>query len=581
MSDINYSIKSITPQEAAEMLEKSGYQIDHKLPADIEAHKITMLKNGWFLNGDAIILDDNDKVLDGFKRLHACYISKKDLKTVVVNGVNAENKLTIGTHRPRKNSDFLKVLGVKNHTIVATVINSLPSFVDGVYVRRGAVRRPTTAISIHKRYEDRIQNAVDFAKSKNNFTEQPQLIALFHFLLSPIDGSKAEEFLLTSFTEEDKDYLEFDDVRRKLYGRLFLNSDISVPLKKIEKYALIIKAWNTYMKEESVQRLTWFSGKNEPFPPIHGWTRTMDIDTSAESEESDSQKIDPNAYYELDVDLETITPDVAMEYLELNRENNRNLVANSYNRYAHDMKNNDWKLNGQAIKFDENGNLFDGQHRLKACIQSNSQFVSLVVRNVPTEAFATYDDRPSKSFTDVLNDRGVKYASQIRTLITRIIRHESKAGYLSHYQPSNIEFDKYLGNNEWLKELVSSEAAMLIREPGRKGGMKLFKPVSATFALWMLTQVNKEKANEFFEKLILGRANYDKNEAIMELRNFQSNELRKIEKDKKEKQSRKDELEEVVYIVKAWNYWIDETTDVNLINWSFNVEEKIPVPKIP
>lgn len=88
----------------------------------------------------------------------------------------------------------------------------------------------------------------------------------------------------------------------------------------------------------------------------------------------------------MDFKVECISPAKAMEYLRSNTNNYRKLTRAVYKRYAEDMKNGKWQLNGEPIVFGEDGILKDGQHRLAAIIESGKAVQIAVVRNAPKEA---------------------------------------------------------------------------------------------------------------------------------------------------------------------------------------------------
>ena len=58
---------------------------------------------------------------------------------------------------------------------------------------------------------------------------------------------------------------------------------------------------------------------------------------------------------------ERITPEMAKEYLGMNTDNYRKLNNGRVLTYSADMKNGKWQMNGESIKFSENGALMDGQ----------------------------------------------------------------------------------------------------------------------------------------------------------------------------------------------------------------------------
>lgn len=69
--------------------------------------------------------------------------------------------------------------------------------------------------------------------------------------------------------------------------------------------------------------------------------------------------------------IQTITPELASYYLTKNTNNYRKLNKNVVRMYADDMISGRWKQNGEAIKFNKNGDLIDGQHRLSSIIKAN------------------------------------------------------------------------------------------------------------------------------------------------------------------------------------------------------------------
>ena len=68
-----------------------------------------------------------------------------------------------------------------------------------------------------------------------------------------------------------------------------------------------------------------------------------------------------------------ITPEIAEAWLTQNN-NNRPVSAGVIRKYARDMRADKWLFTGDAIRFDKNKNLIDGQHRLMACIAAETPF---------------------------------------------------------------------------------------------------------------------------------------------------------------------------------------------------------------
>lgn len=119
--------------------------------------------------------------------------------------------------------------------------------------------------------------------------------------------------------------------------------------------------------------------------------------------------------------VETITPVLAEEYLRHNIKN-RQLRKNLVSFYAEQMKKGQWMLNGEAIIFNEQGTLVDGQHRLAAVIEANKGIDMLVVRNADKDSFATIDSGVSRKVQDTFYVKGIPSASGVSAIIGRYLR---------------------------------------------------------------------------------------------------------------------------------------------------------------
>jgi hypothetical protein len=88
--------------------------------------------------------------------------------------------------------------------------------------------------------------------------------------------------------------------------------------------------------------------------------------------------------------IEAIDAARAEVYLQHNARNRR-VVRAHVAAIALDIAAGRWMLNAQPICFARDGTLLNGQHRLMAVILADGAIEVPVVRNLPSEAFATYD----------------------------------------------------------------------------------------------------------------------------------------------------------------------------------------------
>lgn len=98
----------------------------------------------------------------------------------------------------------------------------------------------------------------------------------------------------------------------------------------------------------------------------------------------------------------TITPTIAMNWLENGNTNNRSVNEAHVHRMARDMKAGRWVLTHAGIALDPHGVLLDGQHRLWAIIESDTSVEMHVWVNVPAEALFAIDTGKPRNMADVL-----------------------------------------------------------------------------------------------------------------------------------------------------------------------------------
>lgn len=76
---------------------------------------------------------------------------------------------------------------------------------------------------------------------------------------------------------------------------------------------------------------------------------------------------------------------------------------------ANEMKRGHWQFTSEAIKFDEQGHLIDGQQRLRAVIESDKPQTFLVIRGEKTSVFDVLDQGLIRSVAQILRMRGEQH----------------------------------------------------------------------------------------------------------------------------------------------------------------------------
>jgi len=117
--------------------------------------------------------------------------------------------------------------------------------------------------------------------------------------------------------------------------------------------------------------------------------------------------------------FEIITPDKAKQYLKTTLHFNREVGAAIVNRYSRLMKEGRWHLNADAIAFDWQNRLINGQHRLRAIVKSQTIQPFYVAKGMDIESAAILDQGKSRSQTDRI---GMKQAEQLNKCGIRIAK---------------------------------------------------------------------------------------------------------------------------------------------------------------
>lgn len=113
----------------------------------------------------------------------------------------------------------------------------------------------------------------------------------------------------------------------------------------------------------------------------------------------------PVHFGDFDTEYALITPEMAREMLTHNVRNRR-LYRHVVEKYANKMRSGQWRFVADPIRFDRDGRLIDGQHRLSACVLSETAFSAMIVRGLDPLSFDVIDTGKKRSAGDALSLRG-------------------------------------------------------------------------------------------------------------------------------------------------------------------------------
>ena len=123
-----------------------------------------------------------------------------------------------------------------------------------------------------------------------------------------------------------------------------------------------------------------------------------------------------------------VGPDLAETILKGN-EGNRPIRETRVEAYSRAMKAGDWTLTDSMICVSPEGKLLNGQHRLKAIIESGCMVPMTIYWDCPESAYGHMDAGAKRSASDYLSHCGVQNTTQIAALLRLIIAYRQTGKY--------------------------------------------------------------------------------------------------------------------------------------------------------
>ncbi len=204
-----------------------------------------------------------------------------------------------------------------------------------------------------------------------------------------------------------------------------------------------------------------------------------------------------------DIKVEKITPDVAAAFLKVNKINRAPSQAH-IGALAKRMIAGEWELNGDSIRFDCDGCLIDGQHRLHAVIKSGVSIDTLVVRNMNREVFKTIDEGRPRGGADIISIEHKQHSREIAAALRLVDASDLKSewnGWMKQ-SASKISNKKMISLFYQHPGIVESTERMM--QSDRKMCRKLLTASVCIFSHYWMSIIEPEDAEQFFEWLEYG-----------------------------------------------------------------------------
>ena len=260
------------------------------------------------------------------------------------------------------------------------------------------------------------------------------------------------------------------------------------------------------------------------------------------------------------VSMCTYTPDKAQTILDTRNPANRLISGVHMSKIADDMRNGRFDShNGEAIRFDTNGNLIDGQHRLAAIVDSGVAIELLTMKGLAPESRHTIDQGRRRSVSDrlrmedIIDKYRAKHVSAVRFLLGM---HD---GVLTAPKVSDARIFDWISAN--VEKIARLNENMTDISRGR------FSQAGFLTAAYTLDDIDPEMMLGFFRELTTNSG--DPYTATRALYTRVSEDRRRNLKS----------AESYYLTIRAWNDWLDNKNVRRYRIPSQLTMNKLPVPK--
>ncbi|MEW5424994.1 hypothetical protein [Amorphus sp. 3PC139-8] len=564
LGSVRFDIEEITPGRAEQLLGKvrPGVLVD---PKAVNAYAESMKAGAWIFNGMPIVLSNEGAVLDGIQRLHAVVRSETPIKTLVAYGVRDDTMHTMDQHRRRSYVGVLESRGERNpgplQRLAAKMIR-IENGVLGVRDLQIGWTRFDRVIDTNPLLREAVQISTENADAALRATARHALVFM---ALSAGHKKLLTRFLLAL---RHPDEFPADEPAVVLANQLSIARDQGTPFGNNQSLAMAVLAFNDMISGERHKSYIWKptygkaktkrkKGEEEQTLPLEGSTTSARASRRAparsnapvdraqllnsppnlglplvtgypglrdakinekrsevlegplvEALRSRQEAEDEQHPYEMEA--MTVTPETADDWLARFNIGNRNIQESHVKMIARDIAQGNWMFNAQPICFSKQGRLLNGQHRLRAAVEADQPIDILVVRNVPDEAFATYDTHAKKGIPSGVTFEAEKVDERVVLAAARILwRVENEiSAQATQIKPSASEIDEIIRRHPGLALSVTR-------------GRRMHPIASAavmTFITYYTWTERSDYADDFLNAIETGE-NLTKDNPVLKVRN--------------------------------------------------------------
>lgn len=192
--------------------------------------------------------------------------------------------------------------------------------------------------------------------------------------------------------------------------------------------------------------------------------------------------------------IETITPSSAERYLAKTKRN-RSVKASHLRELEQAMSTGAFLTAGDPIRFNSQGELIDGQHRLLACIHTGTHFDAVIVTQLEPKAQDVIDTGLRRSHADIFQLKGYTNTNNLTATLRWLWRFDNHWETSYPLRPQVADLEDTFWKHPRVKESLTIGNNIRALIPAKSLGS----------ALWVLfIEKHLKEAEEFFKQLHTG-----------------------------------------------------------------------------
>ncbi len=200
--------------------------------------------------------------------------------------------------------------------------------------------------------------------------------------------------------------------------------------------------------------------------------------------------------------VEKVDASKAVKWLALISDKQRGLRDMQVRYLCEAMKSGEWGLSNDAIMFDTNGRLINGQHRLQALIKCGMTFDMLIGRGFQPETYKIIDQQSRRTAGDALAAIGCK-DEKVLAAVLNVIHGFQTHGRVSFLRGGRLQGSSPITLLETLSENPDATDAVTVGRSICKS-LRVSTPTTMAFLYWRLGRIDAETRDYFFETFKTG-----------------------------------------------------------------------------